>query len=104
MKIRVVTLLGRSWLHKPYSIPSSLHQLLVMWNGRKYEIIYADVPSVEINFFFVNDRCSNKSVTLRIEESDVPRDGEREEKESSFQIEDLRIKELVEVKIQKSKK
>ncbi|KAK9669536.1 hypothetical protein RND81_13G137500 [Saponaria officinalis] len=65
-------LLGRSWLHRTYSIPSSLYQLLIMWNGRRYEIIYADMPSVEINFSFINDRCSKGSATLRIEESDVP--------------------------------
>jgi len=39
-------LLGRSWLHKTYSIPSSLHQLLVMWNGKRYEIIYANLPAI----------------------------------------------------------
>ncbi|KAK9672849.1 hypothetical protein RND81_12G129100 [Saponaria officinalis] len=60
-------LLGRSCLHRTYSIPSSLHQLLVMWNGRRYEVIYADMPSVEINFSVINDRCSKGSATLRIE-------------------------------------
>ncbi|KAK9681592.1 hypothetical protein RND81_10G013500 [Saponaria officinalis] len=89
-------LLGRSWLHRTYSIPSSLHQILVMWNGRRYEIIYADIPSVEINFSFVNDRCSKGNAMLRIEESDVPRGGDVN-KETKFLLEDLRIEELIEV-------
>ncbi|KAK9667314.1 hypothetical protein RND81_14G247800 [Saponaria officinalis] len=89
-------LLGRSWLHKTYSIPSSLYQLLVMWNGRKYEIIYADTPSVEINFSFVHDRCSKGSATLRIEESDIPRGGDAS-KESKSLLEDVKIEELIEV-------
>ncbi|KAK9672324.1 hypothetical protein RND81_12G092800 [Saponaria officinalis] len=89
-------LLGRSWLHRTYSVPSSLHQLLVKWNGRRYEIIYADIPSVEINFSFVNDRCSKGSATLRIEESDVPR-GEDADEESKPLLGDLRIEELIEV-------
>ncbi|KAK9672146.1 hypothetical protein RND81_12G080100 [Saponaria officinalis] len=90
-------LLGRSWLHRTYSIPSSLHQLLVMWNSKRYKIIYADIPSVEINFSSVNNRCSKGSATLRIEESDVPRGGDTDEELKSL-LEDLRIEELIEVK------
>ncbi|KAK9750154.1 hypothetical protein RND81_02G177200 [Saponaria officinalis] len=89
-------LLGRSWLYRTYSIPSSLHQILVMWNGRRYEIIYADVPSVEINFSVVHERCSKGSATLRIEESDMPRGGDTN-KESKSLLEDLKIEELIEV-------
>ncbi|KAK9682235.1 hypothetical protein RND81_10G060300 [Saponaria officinalis] len=89
-------LLGRSWLHMTYSIPSSLHQLLVMWNGRRYEIIYADVPSVEIKFSVVHDRCSKGSATLRIEERDMPRGGDTNKGSKSL-LEDLMIEELIEV-------
>ncbi|KAK9740877.1 hypothetical protein RND81_03G067700 [Saponaria officinalis] len=89
-------LLGRSWLHGTYSIPSSLHQLLVMRNGRRYEIIYADMPSVEINFSFVHNRCSKGSATLRIEERIVPRGGDAN-KESESLLEDPKIEELIEV-------
>ncbi|KAK9682045.1 hypothetical protein RND81_10G046800 [Saponaria officinalis] len=89
-------LLGRSWLHRTYYIPSSLHQLLVMWNGRRYEIIYADMPSVEINFSVFHDRCSKGSATLRIEESDMPRGGDVNKGSRSL-LEDLKIEELIEV-------
>ncbi|KAK9707415.1 hypothetical protein RND81_07G196300 [Saponaria officinalis] len=89
-------LLGRSWLHKTYCIPSSFHQLLVMWNGRRYEIIYADMPSVEINFSVVHDRCSKGSAALRIEESDMPRGGDTNKGSKSL-LEKLKIEELIEV-------
>ncbi|KAK9691170.1 hypothetical protein RND81_09G180800 [Saponaria officinalis] len=89
-------LLGRSWHHRTYSIPLSLYQLLVMWKGRKNKIIYANTPSVKINFSFVHDKCSKGSATLRIEESDVPRGGDVN-KESESLLEDPKIEELIEV-------
>lgn len=35
-------LVGRDWIHAWMVVPSSLHQLLVFWNGNDAEIIWAD--------------------------------------------------------------
>ena len=86
-------LLGRSWLHKTYSIPSSLHQLLVMWNGKRYEIIYADLPSVEINVSTLNDRCSTSSAVGLVEIVD---EIDEEETNSFADLEHLHIEEVKE--------
>ena len=86
-------LLGRSWLHKTYSIPSSLHQLLVMWNEKRYEIIYADLPSVEINVSMLNDRCSANSAVELVEIVD---ESDEEETNSFTDLEHLQIEEATE--------
>lgn len=35
-------ILGRDWIHKHMCIPSTLHQLLIFWNGDEVEIVRAD--------------------------------------------------------------
>ena len=86
-------LLGRSWLHKTYSIPLSLHQLLVMWNGKRYEIIYADLPSVEINVSMLNVRCSSPTTVELVEIAD---ETDEIETNSMVDVQPLRIEEVQE--------
>ncbi|OMO89495.1 Retrotransposon gag protein [Corchorus capsularis] len=35
-------LLGRDWIHSNWCVPSSLHQLLMFWNGTEIEVVKAD--------------------------------------------------------------
>ncbi|KAK9943094.1 hypothetical protein M0R45_008713 [Rubus argutus] len=37
-------ILGRDWIHKHMCIPSTLHQLLIFWNGDEVEVVKADKP------------------------------------------------------------
>lgn len=35
-------LLGRDWIHSSWCAPSTLHQVLVFWNGGKVKVVAAD--------------------------------------------------------------
>jgi len=43
-------LLGHDWIHSNMCLPSSLHQLLILWDGDKVEIVYADKRPLRVEF------------------------------------------------------
>lgn len=39
---RYLVLLGRDWIHANYYIPSTLHQVIILWNGDKMELVQVE--------------------------------------------------------------
>jgi hypothetical protein len=52
-KSTYAVLLGRDWIHANCSIPSTMHQCLIQWDGDEVEVVHAD-DSIEISIAGMN--------------------------------------------------
>ncbi|OMO82013.1 Retrotransposon gag protein [Corchorus capsularis] len=57
-------LLGRDWIHSNWCVPSSLHQLLIFWNGDDMEIVHADNRPFKVEFNAVDARYYDETFGL----------------------------------------
>ena len=96
---------GRNCLHHNYAIQSSLHQVLIVWNGDTYEMVQANEKVCLITYpYFVFIRDSLKSVpTIKIDVALQLESQTHQEIEDSSEILIEEVEDVLEVEDIQSK-